>query len=132
MWFYFLLIAIILMSLNTYLVKVLTKSIDSFIILFYQYLLALPLVIVYSFVSNASFNASPCFLLIGFLYFIAIAAFYSALKKGSLSRVSPIFNLKMIVVAVLGLLLLSEPLTIRLIIGLFFGLFGVLLLGGES
>lgn len=131
-WFVYVFAAIILMSFNSYLVKLLVKKINPFLILFYQYLLAVPLVIFYSVLSSAKpagFGYYPIILL-GVIYVLAIGFYYAALKKGPLSKVSPIFNLKMLVTVFLGLIVLSEPLTFKLALGLIFGVIGIYLLGG--
>lgn len=133
LWLLYVVIAFILMSLSTFLVKKLFKEVNPLVVLFYQYLIAIPLVWFYSLLLQAGFGqGSYLIFLLGLFYVIGIAFFYLALKKGSLSRVSPVFNLKMLVTAVLGLVFLSEPLTLNLVLGLFFGVTAVYLLGGEQ
>ncbi|PIU62182.1 hypothetical protein COS83_02825, partial [archaeon CG07_land_8_20_14_0_80_38_8] len=132
-WIIYLLIAIVLMSVNAYVVKLLVKNINPLIVLFYQYLIAIPLLIIYSLMVNADLlTGNFNIVLLGFLYVTGIALFYIALKKGSLSKVSPVFNLKMIITAILGIIVLSEPLTLNKIVGLLFGILSVYLLSGEE
>jgi len=132
-WIVYLLIAIVLMSVNAYVVKLLVKNINPLIVLFYQYLIAIPLLIIYSLMVNADLlTGNFNIVLLGFLYVTGIALFYIALKKGSLSKVSPVFNLKMIITAILGIIVLSEPLTLNKIVGLLFGILSVYLLSGEE
>ncbi len=132
-WLVYVLIAVVLMSFSSLIVKKLMKNVNQLIILFYQCLIAVPLVIIYSYFSSGALitiNNYPLILL-GVIYVTAIALYYVALSNGPLSKVSPVFNLKMIVTAVLGLIILIEPLTIQLILGLVFGMLGIYLLGGE-
>ena len=132
-WIIYLLIAIVLMSVNAYVVKLLVKNINPLIVLFYQYLIAIPLLIIYSLMVNADLlTGNFNIVLLGFLYVTGIALFYIALKKGSLSKVSPVFNLKMIITAILGIIVLSEPFTLNKIVGLLFGILSVYLLSGEE
>jgi drug/metabolite transporter (DMT)-like permease len=122
------------MSFNSLIIKPLMKKVNPFIILFYQYLMAVPLVLTYSYFFNtATIKISELpLILLGIIYVIALSLYYIALNKGPLSKVGPVFNLKMIITAILGLLVLFEPLTIQLVIGLIFGVLGVYLLGGEE
>ena len=130
MWYFYLLIAVVLMSVNTLLVKQLVKDVKPVVLLFYQYLISIPVVGVYGFFMNASFsNFSLVWL--GFIYVLGIALFYQALSQGDLSRVSPVFNQKMLVTVSLGVLFLGESLSVKTVIGLVFGVIGVWLLGGE-
>lgn len=132
-WMLSVFIAVILMGLNTYLVKLLVKKINPYIVLFYQYLIAIPLVGAYSFLTNQTIISSNYhIMLFGLFYVIAIASFYTALKKGSLSKVSPIFNMKMLVPAILGIIILGEPVTLQLILGLLFASVSVFLLSGDK
>lgn len=133
LWLIYVIIAIILMSLNTFLVKKLVKNINPYVILFYQYLIAIPLVAIYSLLFNADiFAGNMLIVLLGVVYVAAIALVYIALKTGSLSKVSPVFNLKMLVPAILGVIILSEALSLQLVLGLLFGIIGVVLLSGDE
>lgn len=133
MWLILVLSSVFLMSFNAYIVKLLVRRLRPALVLFYQYLIAIPVVGFYVLFSGAVINASHLPLLfLGLIYVGAIGCFYAGLRKGVLSKVSPIFNLKMIITVVLGVIILLEPLTLNLIIGLFLGVFSIYLLGGEG
>lgn len=131
-WLFYLVIAIIFMSLNQLIVKSVLNKASPYAVLFYQYLVALPLVGLYALVSKAVWLGDfTVMTLLGFVYFIALGLYYTSMSKGDLSKVSPLFNLKMLVTAFLGIIILSEPVTVNLILGLFFGTISVYLLGGS-
>lgn len=129
-WLSYLIISIILMSFNVFYIKKLVKRLNPLVILLYQYIIAIPLVYLYSFIVQPIELVNYSLSLLGLIYVAGIALFYIALKKGSLSKVSTVFNMKMIVTALLGVIILAEPLTLQLIIGLLFGAVSVYLLGG--
>ncbi len=131
LWLVYTIISIILMSLNIFLVKILVKKVKPLSILFYQYIIAIPLVLIYSLISGASITSGNYYiLLLGIIYFAGIAIMYIGLSKGPLSKVSPIFSLQMLVTASLGITILLEPLSIKLILGLILGVIGIYFLGG--
>jgi len=133
MWLLYVSIAIVLMSLNIFIVKKLIKKVNPYLIILYQYLIAVPIVIIYSLFSNAElFTGNVAIIFLGVVYVTAIVLYYIALKKGSLSKVTPVFNMKMIIPAILGIIFLSETISIQLIIGLLFGALGVYFLGSDK
>lgn len=131
MWPVYLFAAVVLMGFNVLVVKKLMKHLDPVKLLFYQYLVALPVVGVYAAASGSLTIHSSSFLL-GFLYIAGIACFYAALQRSEISKVSPVFNMKMLVTSGLGVVFLSEPLTPKLVLGLGCGVIAVFLLGGEG
>jgi len=132
LWLIYLIIAIILMSFNPFIVKQLVKKVNPLIVMFFQFLIAIPLVLIYSLFFNPGSSNNPLLLILGFVYALSLGLYYSSLSSGFLSRAGPIFNLSLIVTAVLGLLFLGETLTPQLVIGLVFGAFGVYLLGDSK
>ncbi|MFA5405874.1 MAG: DMT family transporter [Candidatus Nanoarchaeia archaeon] len=131
-WLFYTLLAVIFMGPNTFIVKKLTKTIKCpQVVLFYQFLTAV--IVVFSYVLITGFSDLSVFaLLLGVAYFIALTLFYFGLSKGDLSKASPVFNMNLLVTAVLGLVVLGEQLTFNVIIGLGLGVLGIYLLGGES
>jgi drug/metabolite transporter (DMT)-like permease len=129
-WWVFVLAAVLFMGFNSFIVKKLVKTVKPNIVMLYQFLLAAPLVAFYTVVSGGEFNFNPVLLLIGFGYFCALSSFYISLSKGSLTRAGPIFTLNLIVTAILGFIILGEPVTWKIIVGLLFGVSSVLILGG--
>ena len=133
LWLVYVVVSIIFLSANSFLIKKLLTKNNVFVILLYQYVVSLLLVGAYAFFSGASFSASSYFMLgLGVIYVIAIALYYISLSKGRLSSVSAVFSLKMIVTASLGLMILLEPLTPQVIVGLGFGVLSAYLLRGDS
>lgn len=131
-WLLYLTISIILMSLNVYIVKTILKKVNPYVIIFYQYLIGLILVYIYSFFIN-SLDLNQYFLsLMGVIYVAGIILFYTALKKGNLSKVSTVFNMKLIITALLSIFLLNETAKTINIIGLFLGGLSVYLLSGDK
>jgi drug/metabolite transporter (DMT)-like permease len=81
-WLIYLTIAIVLMSLNSYIVKKLVKKVNPYLVLFYQYLIAIPLVLVYSLFFQANvLSGEPLIIFLGIFYVAAIAFYYTALKE---------------------------------------------------
>lgn len=73
-------------------------------------------------------HTAPLYILNGFLGSIGTIFFYFALQRGPASVVLPFTGMYIIIPVVLGYLILKEPLTIRHILGLIFGLLAVLFL----
>ena len=133
LWFIYVLISIVLMSFTVFIAKTIMPEVNPLVVLFYQYLIATPLVLLYSLVSGAMIGTgSPLLLLIGVIYVAAIGSYYVALSRESLSRVSPIVNLKMVVTVVLSIVLLSEPFSLKLFAGVVLGGISIYLLGGKK
>ena len=63
---------------------------------------------------------------LGFLFF------YQALEKGSASLVIPISSLYVLVAAVLAVIFLKEPLTLRKALGILFAVLAIILLSQQS
>lgn len=133
LWLIYTIISVILLGLNIFLIKTFVKKVKPILILFYQSIIAIPLIILYSILTNASIISSNYYLLLlGCFYITGIIFMYTALSKGPLSKVSPIFSLQMLVTAVLGLAILLEPLSINLVAGLILGALGIYFLGGKE
>ena len=129
-WVY-LLLAVSFMGFNSFIVKKLVKTLKPNVVMLYQFALAAPLVLVYTLVSG-DFVFEASLLLIGVTYFLSLTFFYIALSKGSLTRAGPVWSLSLLVTAVLGFIFLLEPINLKIILGLLFGVLSVFLLRGDN
>jgi bacterial/archaeal transporter family protein len=66
--------------------------------------------------------------LIGVWWSGIMVLYYTAIARGPVSVVIPIFNLNLIIPAVLGFIFLNEPMTVSKILGLIFACLAVVLL----
>ncbi len=66
--------------------------------------------------------------LLGALWAGVMVLYYTAIARGPLSVVIPLFNLNLIIPAILGFIFLNEPLTVSKILGLAFACLAVILL----
>jgi hypothetical protein len=66
--------------------------------------------------------------LVGLWWSGIMVMYYTAIARGPLSVVIPIFNMNLIIPAVLGFLLLNEPMTVSKILGLIFASLAVVFL----
>lgn len=70
-------------------------------------------------------RAAAWALLVGLASFVAVVAFYRALERGPASVVIPLTGLYVIVPAILGFLILHEPLQFKRILGLGFAVLSI-------
>jgi len=66
--------------------------------------------------------------LIGFWWSGIMVMYYTAISRGPVSVVVPIFNLNLVIPAILGFIFLNEPLTLSKGLGLIFACLAVILL----
>jgi uncharacterized membrane protein len=66
--------------------------------------------------------------LVGLWWSGIMVMYYTAIARGPLSVVIPIFNMNLIIPAVLGFLFLNEPMTVSKILGLIFASLAVVFL----
>jgi transporter family protein len=66
--------------------------------------------------------------LVGLWWSGIMVMYYTAIARGPLSVVIPIFNMNLIIPAVLGFLFLNEPMTVSKILGLIFASLAVIFL----
>jgi len=130
-WVY-LLLAVSFMGFNSFIVKKLVKTLKPNVVMFYQFMLAMPLVLFYTFISGSEFIFNPLLLLIGLAYFVSLTLFYVALSKGNLIRAGPIWTLNLLVTALLGFVFLLEPVDLKIILGILFGVLSVYFLRGDN
>jgi drug/metabolite transporter (DMT)-like permease len=132
MWLIYAAIAVLFMSFNAFIVKIISKKKSPHIILFYQFLLASPLILIYLMIKEKGFNFNPLLLFIGLAYFLSLTLYYVTLKKAGLTKAGPLWNLNLVVSAILGFIFLNEQLNFKIAIGLIFGIISIFLIGGEK
>ncbi len=132
MWLIYAIIAVLFMGFNAFIVKIISKKKSPHIILFYQFLLAAPLVLIYLMIKGGEFNFSPWLLLIGLAYFSSLTLYYITLKKVGLTKAGPLWNLNLVVSAILGFIFLNEAINAKIIVGLAFGIISIFLIGGDK
>ncbi|MDD5417902.1 MAG: DMT family transporter [Candidatus Nanoarchaeia archaeon] len=133
LWVLYITLAIFFLSSNILLVKTLVRKISPFAVLFYQYLIAIPLVFIYSLMTGSKADLNVLWSIpLGFIYVVAIALFYIGLKKGNLSKVSPVFNMNLLVTSLLSIVFFAEQFNLKIILGLVFGVVSVYLIGGAK
>lgn len=130
-WVY-LLLAVSFMGFNSFTVKKLVKSVKPSVVMLYQFMLATPLVLFYTFIGGGDFVFNPLLLLIGAAYFVSLTLFYIALSKGNLTRAGPIWSLNLLITAILGFVVLLEPVDFKIFIGIAFGLLSIYFLRGDK
>lgn len=132
LWLVYVLLAVVFMGFNSFIVKKLVRTVKPNIVMLYQFMLAAPLIAFYMLVTGGEFVFNPWLLLIGLGYFCSLTLFYMSLIKGNLTRSGPIWNLNLIVTAVLAFIILSEMVNWKVILGLFFGVLSVYLLRSDK
>ena len=128
MWLLYVLLAVLFISSGSFIIKKLVRTVKPSIILLYQFILAIPLVTAYTYISGGSFVFNPWLLLIGVCYFCALTLFYTSLIKGDLTRAGPVWNLNLLVTAVLAFIILNEQFNLKVMLGLIFGILSIYLL----
>lgn len=132
MWWLYVILAVAFMGFNSFIVKKLVKTVKPNVIMLYQFMLATPLVFSYLLLSSWDFVFNPLLILIGAGYFISLTFFYVSLVKGSLTRAGPIFNLNLLVTAILSFIFLKEQLDWKIGIGLLFGVLSIYFLRSDK
>jgi drug/metabolite transporter (DMT)-like permease len=132
MWPIYAAIAVLFMGFNAFIVKNLSKKTSPHAILFYQFILATPLVFTYLMIKGGEFNFSPWLLIMGFAYFLSLTLYYITLKKVGLTKAGPLWNLNLIVSAILGFIFLNEQINFKIAAGLMFGIISIFLIGGDK
>ncbi|VVB75874.1 EamA-like transporter family protein [Candidatus Tiddalikarchaeum anstoanum] len=127
-WQIYLVLAVLFMGFNSFIVKKLVKKVKPNVVMLYQFMLATPLVASYNLLTGGELIFNPLLLLLGFGYFCSLTLFYVSLVKGSLTRAGPIWTLNLLISAILGFIILHEPLNLNIALGLLFGVVSVYLL----
>jgi transporter family protein len=117
------LIAMTLLGVHFFLVKLLSQQVPGRIIVFFGQVIIVPVLVVYIYVTGTSFQIGEVIylvyaLLASLLLSVGIIALYVSIQKGPVSIVIPVFSLNAVVAAVLGILFLEEVVTIEKVIGI--------------
>jgi drug/metabolite transporter (DMT)-like permease len=131
-WQLFVVLAVLFMGFNSFIAKILVKTIKPIIVMLYQFMIAAPLVFSYLIINNWDYSFNPWLLLIGIGYFASLTLFYTSLVKGSLTRSGPIWGLNLIVTAILGFIFLKEALDWKIFTGLTFGVLSIYFLRSDK
>jgi len=125
------LLSMVLIGFNTFAVKLVSQHLHPAIVLVTKFGIGFVGLLVYlhyvkvPFVFN-KYVVYGC--LIGLWWSGIMVLYYTAIARGPLSVVIPIFNLNLIIPAVLGFIFLNEAITVSKVLGLVFACLAVVLL----
>jgi transporter family protein len=127
------LIAMILMGVHFFLVKLLSRHVTGPTIAFFGQLLIIPALYFYIYFTDTPFLPEERIylwftLLVSLLLAIGIITLYMAIQRGPVSVVIPIFSLNAVITATLGILILEEAVTVEKILGLVLATAAIILL----
>jgi uncharacterized membrane protein len=124
------LIALVAWGVWGFLCKLATRTASDHNIVFWIALASLVPMVAYALTAPTRSEMRPALLPIaaGVLAGVATAAFYLALRRGPASVVVPISGMYILIPAVLGIILLKEPLSASHVVGMVFAGLAVLLL----
>ncbi len=125
------LLSMVLIGFNTFMVKLVSQHIAPELLLVLKFGIGVVGLILYlSFVKVPVVWNKYMFyvILIGFWWSGIMVLYYTAIARGPVSVVIPLFNLNLVIPAVLGFIFLNEPLTYSKGLGLIFACLAVLLL----
>jgi len=114
------LVALVAWSLWSFLSKIATKTSSDHNVVFWTTLAGFLPIVAHSLTAPTRSEMKPSLLPVvaGVLAGIATVAYYLALRRGPASVVVPLSGMYILVPAVLGLILLKEPLTVTHVLGL--------------
>ena len=125
------LLSMVLIGFNTFAVKLIAHQLEPAFLLVTKFgigLIGLFLYLHYSRVPIVLNKYVIYCCLIGLWWSGIMVLYYTAIARGPLSIVIPIFNLNLVIPAVLGFIFLNEPLTVSKGLGLIFATLAVILL----
>ena len=125
------LLSMVLIGFNTFAVKLVSQNLHPALLLVTKFgvgLVGLFLYLGYSRVPLVWNRYVIYGCLLGIWWSVVMVMYYTAIARGPLSVVIPIFNLNLIIPALLGFFFLNEPLTASKILGLIFACLAVVLL----
>ena len=131
MWEIFIVLSVSFLATNSFIIKNI-KNADPKVIIFWQFLISIILVYIYSILFGKELIFNPFLIILGLGYVISLTLYYSSLKVSDLSKVAPVFNLSVVVSAILGIIFLSEEINLKIIGGIILGATGIYLLGGKK
>ncbi|MGQ9707840.1 MAG: EamA family transporter [bacterium] len=124
------LLTLFLWGIWGFMTKVLTKNNPAETIAFWSTLASILPIIIYTITAGTMqwVRSSPLALVSGLAAGMATVFFYQSLKGGPTSVVLPLTGMYIIIPAILGYLILKEPVSIKHIFGLGFAILAVILL----
>uniref|UniRef100_A0A7C1WID2 EamA family transporter n=1 Tax=candidate division WOR-3 bacterium TaxID=2052148 RepID=A0A7C1WID2_UNCW3 len=123
-------LTLLLWGIWGFMTKILTRDIAAETVAFWSTLASVIPILLYALAAGTMqwVRAAPLAVLSGLAAGIATVCFYMALKSGPASVVLPLTGMYIIIPAVLGYILLKEPVTVRHIVGLGFAVLAVIFL----
>jgi len=125
------LLSMVLIGFNTFAVKLVSQNLHPALLLVTKFgvgLVGLFLYLGYSRVPLVWNRYVLYGCLLGIWWSVVMVMYYTAIARGPLSVVIPLFNLNLIIPALLGFFFLHEPMTVSKILGLIFACLAVVLL----
>jgi transporter family protein len=125
------LLSMVLIGFNTFTVKLVSQNLHPALLLVTKFgvgLVGLFLYLGYSRVPLVWNRYVIYGCLVGLWWSGIMVMYYTAIARGPLSVVIPLFNLNLIIPALLGFFFLHEPMTVSKILGLIFACLAVILL----
>ena len=125
------LLSMVLIGFNTFAVKLVSQNLHPALLLVTKFgvgLVGLFLYLGYSRVPLVWNRYVIYGCLLGIWWSVVMVMYYTAIARGPLSVVIPLFNLNLIIPALLGFFFLHEPMTVSKILGLIFACLAVVLL----
>jgi bacterial/archaeal transporter family protein len=125
------LFSMVLIGFNTFAVKLVSQNLHPALLLVTKFgvgLVGLFLYLGYSRVPLVWNRYVVYGCLLGIWWSVVMVMYYTAIARGPLSVVIPLFNLNLIIPALLGFFFLNEPMTVSKILGLIFACLAVVLL----
>jgi transporter family protein len=126
------LLTLLLWGIWGFMTKILTKHTPAETIAFWSTLASILPILIYTVAAGTMYwvKSSPWALVSGFAAGLATVFFYLALKNGPASVVLPLTGMYIVIPAILGYLILKEPVSFRHIFGLLCAVLAVVLLSG--
>lgn len=124
-------LSMVLVGFNTFAVKLVCAHLHPAVVLVTKFSLGLVGLFIYLGHSKVPFVWNKYVFyscLIGLWWSGIMVLYYTAIARGPLSVVIPIFNLNLIIPAVLGFIFLNEAVTVSKVLGLIFACIAMLLL----
>ncbi|MEO0020305.1 MAG: EamA family transporter [candidate division WOR-3 bacterium] len=124
------LLTLLLWGIWGFMTKILTKDAPAETIAFWTTLASILPIVIYALMTGSMqwVKSSPLALLSGLAAGLATVFFYLAIKGGPASVVLPLTGMYIIIPAILGYLVLKEPLSLKHIFGLVFAALAVVFL----
>jgi len=124
-------LSMVLVGFNTFAVKLVSAHLHPAVVLVTKFSVGLVGLFVYMGLSKVPFVWNKYVFygcLIGAWWSGIMVLYYTAIARGPLSVVIPIFNLNLVIPAILGFIFLNEPLTVSKALGLLFAGLAIVLL----